>query len=190
MRSWVAVGLALGLLGCRSKPSAGHADGGSVNEAFAYLDVRSYGERRRGYIPGSRHVPLGELGSRIAGLDDLRGRPVVTLCAGGARATQAAELLTDAGFGQVSVLDGGMLGWQGPVLARRLDPDGPGYEDRFRVGVSFLVQPGPSDSYPRAGLVVESAYPGADAHGKLRFGDLVTSINGLPFGAWTPCTTV
>ncbi|NOX30384.1 MAG: rhodanese-like domain-containing protein [Actinobacteria bacterium] len=75
------------------------------------IDVREPSEVAEGTLPGATNVPLGELAGRLGELD--RSRRVVTLCRSGGRSTIAAEELTEAGFGDVVNLEGGMLGYEG-----------------------------------------------------------------------------
>ncbi len=73
------------------------------------VDVRSSSEWSEGHIPGSLHVPLAELTSR---LQELRARqPIVTYCQTGARSTVAASLLRASGIAEVSNADGGFEAW-------------------------------------------------------------------------------
>jgi rhodanese-related sulfurtransferase len=72
------------------------------------LDVREDEEWAAGRIDGAVHIPLGQLERRVDELD--RDRPVVTVCRGGGRAAQAAELLCSAGL-SAEVMDGGMMKW-------------------------------------------------------------------------------
>lgn len=75
------------------------------------LDVRNAGERERGAVDGSLHIPLAELPRR---LDEVPAdRPVVVHCAGGYRSSVAASLLRNAGRADVSDLLGGYGAWQG-----------------------------------------------------------------------------
>jgi hydroxyacylglutathione hydrolase len=73
------------------------------------VDVRSAQERARGAIPGSVHVPLGEMAAR---LDELpRDRPLVLTCAGGYRSSLASSLLRREGLREVAELAGGTAAW-------------------------------------------------------------------------------
>jgi uncharacterized membrane protein YdjX (TVP38/TMEM64 family)/rhodanese-related sulfurtransferase len=65
-----------------------------------------------GHIPGARNIVLSELSSKLQTLFALKETPVVFVCRTHKRSTQAAQLLRDAGFNQVSVLRGGMQSWQ------------------------------------------------------------------------------
>ena len=73
------------------------------------LDVREKSERDAGYIEGTRHLPY-----RIVRrcLDDLAdGRPIVTICSSGARASIAASVIAAAGLEVRPVLGGGVEDW-------------------------------------------------------------------------------
>ena len=72
------------------------------------VDVREADEVAAGMIAGARHIPLGELRSRLAELD--KGRPVVAVCRSGRRSAAAADQLAAAGF-TAYTMTGGMLDW-------------------------------------------------------------------------------
>ena len=72
------------------------------------LDVREAAELTDGRIPGSTHIPLGQLAARTFELD--RARPVITVCRSGGRSSQAAQFLAGQGY-DVANLDGGMTEW-------------------------------------------------------------------------------
>jgi adenylyltransferase/sulfurtransferase len=77
------------------------------------VDVREAQEYAAGHLPGSLHIPLGELPQRIA---ELRGRNAVTfLCASGARSQRAAALAGAAGLTQLGHLEGGLRSLPGPA---------------------------------------------------------------------------
>ena len=80
----------------------------SVLDASAqFIDVREPDEVAQGTLPGAANIPLGELPGRLHELDP--DRRVVLLCRSGARSARAAEVLTNAGFGDVVNLTGGVL---------------------------------------------------------------------------------
>ena len=80
------------------------------------LDVRDAAEYAAGHLRDARHIPLGELSSRIAELDKSRSKTVVVVCQRGTRADRAVRQLTAAGFTDVTTLDGGMAAWQAAGL--------------------------------------------------------------------------
>ena len=78
------------------------------------VDVREASERDDGYIPGSRNIPYRLL--RKLGRDALeQGRPIVTICESGARATIAASVLRRDGFDVRPVATGGIQDFRGEI---------------------------------------------------------------------------
>jgi hydroxyacylglutathione hydrolase len=70
------------------------------------LDVRGINERAVSHIPGSVHIPLGELPHRI---DEIpRDRRVVVHCASGGRSPISYTILQNAGLSNVWELTGGI----------------------------------------------------------------------------------
>jgi len=73
------------------------------------LDVRRDDERAKGFIPGSVHIPLDQLRSRM---DELpRDREVVAYCQSGQRSYYAARILAQHGF-RVRNLTGSYRTWR------------------------------------------------------------------------------
>jgi len=82
------------------------------------VDVRETDERDEGYIPGSRNIPYRLL--RKVGSDALdAGKPVVTVCESGVRATIAASLLQREGFDARPVATGGVPDFTGEIVGFR-----------------------------------------------------------------------
>ena len=75
----------------------------------ALIDVRSAQEWRSGRAPQAKHLPLDRLQDSTAGIN--RNRPVITVCASGARSASAARLLVSQGYEAYS-LRGGMRAWR------------------------------------------------------------------------------
>ena len=76
---------------------------------FVLLDVRRDDERAKGCIPGSIHIPLDQLRSRM---DELpRNREIVVYCQSGQRSYFAARILTQHGF-RVRNLTGSYRTWK------------------------------------------------------------------------------
>jgi hydroxyacylglutathione hydrolase len=77
------------------------------------LDVRDNDEFAEGHIPGSHHIPYGDLSGR---LDELsREQPVAAVCSGGKRSGLAASILQREGFEHViHVGHGGVGSWRRP----------------------------------------------------------------------------
>lgn len=64
------------------------------------VDVRTPEEFRQGSYPGAVNIPLQVLRQRLGEID--RSRPVVVFCASGGRSAVAAQVLTAAGYADVS----------------------------------------------------------------------------------------
>jgi hydroxyacylglutathione hydrolase len=74
------------------------------------LDVRSAAEWREGHIPGSQHIPLGELRDRMDEVP-ITG-PLVVHCLGGTRSAIAASILQASGRHNVVDFPGGYRAWR------------------------------------------------------------------------------
>jgi hydroxyacylglutathione hydrolase len=75
------------------------------------LDVRDEDEFADAHIPGSVHLPYGELPDRHAELP--RDRPIAAICSGGKRSGLAASILRREGFERVlHVANGGVGTWR------------------------------------------------------------------------------
>jgi NADPH-dependent 2,4-dienoyl-CoA reductase/sulfur reductase-like enzyme/rhodanese-related sulfurtransferase len=73
------------------------------------LDVRDDAERREGWIPGSVHIPLPALRSRLSELP--RDREIIPYCRSGQRSYYASRILLQHGF-RVRNLSGSYRTWQ------------------------------------------------------------------------------
>jgi hydroxyacylglutathione hydrolase len=75
------------------------------------LDVRGRDEFAEGHIPGSQHIPYGQLIDRLGELP--RDRAIAAVCSGGKRSGLAASLLQREGFEEViHVGHGGVGTWR------------------------------------------------------------------------------
>src|SRR5262249_5257153 len=79
-------------------------------DAPLVLDVRAASEYEAEHIPGSLHIPYGDLAQR---LDELpRERPIATICRGGKRSGLAASILQREGFADVVHVGKGVGAWR------------------------------------------------------------------------------
>ena len=76
---------------------------------LALVDVREDAERERGFVPGSQHLPLGQLKRRLGELP--ADRPVAFICQSGRRSAMAATAARRAGLDARNVA-GGMTAWE------------------------------------------------------------------------------
>jgi rhodanese-related sulfurtransferase len=87
------------------------------------LDVREQDEWDAGHIDGAQHIPLGELGARLAEVP--KEKVVVAVCRSGSRSDRAAKGLRLSGF-EAENLDGGVTAWSRAGLALVAKGGGPG----------------------------------------------------------------
>ena len=84
------------------------------------LDIREAWEWAIVHIPGSRHMPIGQIPSRLDEID--HSRPTVVICHHGVRSLQVVAFLQRAGFSNLHNLQGGIDAW-----AREVEPGMPLY---------------------------------------------------------------
>lgn len=87
------------------------------DSAHTLVDVRSVGEWDSGHAPKALHIPLGDIARRKNEIP--QDKPVVVICASGARSASAATLLARAGYKPVYNFSGGMGSWGGAGLPVR-----------------------------------------------------------------------
>ncbi len=79
-------------------------------QAPVVLDVRNAAEYAGEHIPGSLHIPYGDLAERF---DEIpRDRPLATICRGGKRSGLAASILQREGFAEVVHVGKGVGTWR------------------------------------------------------------------------------
>lgn len=76
--------------------------------AYHLLDVREDDEWQAGHIEGAQHIPLGELGARLAELPS--DKTIVAVCRSGGRSGAAVRGLRQLGRAAEN-LDGGVTAW-------------------------------------------------------------------------------
>jgi rhodanese-related sulfurtransferase len=88
-----------------------------INHAQALvLDVRENAEFAAGHLPEARHIPLGQLESRLSELGKWKSKPIVVNCQAGRRSATACEILSRNGFSMANSLAGGIVAWQAAKL--------------------------------------------------------------------------
>ena len=89
-------------------------------DVYRVIDVREPREFKQGHIPDAASIPLPKIISDEAGLPE-EDIEVILVCRSGRRSIRAAQLLQDRGANNVSVLHGGMLGWEEAGLLEAID---------------------------------------------------------------------
>lgn len=84
------------------------------DEGAFILDVREPNEWVNFHIPGSTLIPLGELPDRLSEIPS--GQKIVVVCNSGNRSKPGRDILLDAGFAEVTSMDGGVSGWKSQGL--------------------------------------------------------------------------
>lgn len=82
------------------------------NDDALVLDVREDKEYATGHIPKAKHIPLGQLPSRLQELDKFKSKPILVTCRSGQRSARACGILKKAGFETVYNQAGGILAWE------------------------------------------------------------------------------
>jgi molybdopterin/thiamine biosynthesis adenylyltransferase/rhodanese-related sulfurtransferase len=94
----------------REVDTEGAAD--AIRRGAVVLDVREPDEYEQGALPGSVHIPRGNLESQVENRIPDRDRPIVVHCAGGTRSAFAAKTLTELGYRDVVSMAGGFNRWK------------------------------------------------------------------------------
>lgn len=76
------------------------------------LDVREPAEYVAIHAPNAKLIPLGEVEQRLKELESYKDKPIAVICRSGRRSAQAVALLQEAGFTQVSNVQGGIQAWE------------------------------------------------------------------------------
>jgi hydroxyacylglutathione hydrolase len=89
----------------------------SVDDAYSMyqdgaflLDVRTVEEWNEFHAPGATLIPLNELASRVNEVP--RDRQIIVVCHSGKRSEEGRDILLEAGFTQVTRIDGGLNEWR------------------------------------------------------------------------------
>jgi rhodanese-related sulfurtransferase len=121
----------------------------ATGELIYVLDVRLLDEYQAGHIPGARFCPGTQVALLAGSLVGVKNAPIITMCAGRARAIIAASLLKGAGYPDVSILDGGTTAWTEhgfgleTGMPQEIDFGQPVWMARLLQGLPAGVQPEP-----------------------------------------------
>ncbi len=83
-----------------------------LSQGYLLLDVREPDEFKQGAIPGSVHIPRGNLEASVESRIPDRDQPLVVMCAGGVRSAFAAQTLQQLGYNVAISMDGGFNRWK------------------------------------------------------------------------------
>jgi rhodanese-related sulfurtransferase len=88
----------------------------TFDPSVVLLDVREDDEWQRGHAPGARHIPMGQIPTRLDEIDP--DATLFVVCQAGGRSQRVSQYLARNGYAPVNV-SGGMLAWAGagrPVI--------------------------------------------------------------------------
>lgn len=88
-------------------------------ENIFFVDVREVQEFNEGYIEGMVNIPLSVFEEEYNKIP--RNKNVVIFCRSGNRSIQAANILKEKGYNNLTNVTGGMLEWNGEVKDKRSD---------------------------------------------------------------------
>jgi len=94
----------------------------SRGDEFLLIDVRTPEELEIAAIEGAYPIPLDEISTRTAEIEDWKNKDVVCMCHHGMRSAHAQKILMNAGFSNVHNLSGGIHAW-----SVYIDPSVPQY---------------------------------------------------------------
>lgn len=83
-----------------------------VSNGALLLDVREPAEYAAVHALNARLMPLGEVSSRLKEIEAYKDKPIAVICRSGHRSAKAVALLQEAGFTQVSNVQGGTNAWE------------------------------------------------------------------------------
>eukprot|EP01048_Picozoa_sp_COSAG05_P022835 COSAG05_NODE_4711_length_1401_cov_16.055300_3_plen_158_part_00 len=117
-------------LSTAASPTIGSAEVTAVAQRLSdgsarYIDCRSEEEFAQGTVPGSINMPFPHTGGQAVEPADFladveaefeRSEPIMLGCRSGVRSLLAADVLTNAGYADVSNVEGGFLAWDAAGL--------------------------------------------------------------------------
>lgn len=117
-----SVGSHIGSTALDGRAKGGHAVSPAIatqminKEDAVVVDIRTKKEWDTGHITGAKHIPLADLARRIEELNKYKTKPIIVVCNIGQTAGSASKQLKEAGFENVSRLQGGITEWKGQNL--------------------------------------------------------------------------
>ncbi|KXU92278.1 sulfurtransferase [Caballeronia megalochromosomata] len=76
------------------------------------VDLRPAAEFAKGHLPSARNIEAAELQAKIGQIAKNKSNPVVLVCQTGQESQRASRTVSEAGYAEVHVLQGGVDAWQ------------------------------------------------------------------------------
>jgi rhodanese-related sulfurtransferase len=93
-----------------------------AGEKLRLIDVREPREHKTARIEGAELIPMRDIPSSLAKLDDEDGAPLIVLCHHGVRSLQVVSWLREQGVAACQSMSGGIDRW-----SQQIDPTVPRY---------------------------------------------------------------
>ena len=78
----------------------------------AVIDLRTSAEYAQGHVPAAKNFVLADLQAKVGQIAKNKGNPVLLICQTGQQSQKASRTLSEAGYAEVHVLEGGLDAWQ------------------------------------------------------------------------------
>ncbi len=124
--NWTLILLALTSGALLLWPAIRGATGGSLTpsgavqlinqEKAVIIDVCEAAEYAAGHVAGAKHIPLGQLASRLPGVVKNKEQPVIFVCQSGMRSGSAMRIAKGLGYQKAQSLGGGLSSWRAASL--------------------------------------------------------------------------
>ncbi len=75
-------------------------------EGYLVIDVRSEEEYKAGHVKFAIHMPVETIGDNLSAIEDWKDKPVVLVCNSGKKSGEAADILVENGFTDVTNAEG------------------------------------------------------------------------------------
>jgi rhodanese-related sulfurtransferase len=113
-------------------------------QATAVIDVRSMAEYRSGHIPGAQLIPIEDLSAEAIEEQFSRSgighdETLYLTCLAGPRAQKAAELLHQAGYSNLRLIEGGTQAWQQAGLPMQVCGTAITLERQVQIAIGSLL---------------------------------------------------
>ena len=76
------------------------------------VDLRPAAQFAQGHLPAARNVEMAELQAKIGQIAKNKSNPVILVCQTGQQSQKASRTVSEAGYSEVHVLEGGVDAWQ------------------------------------------------------------------------------
>lgn len=109
-----------------------------MKEDYTVIDVRSKEEYDAGHVKWAVNMNVDELAGKLANIEDLKDKNVVTICNTGKKSAKAAKILADAGFKKVFNAQG-VKDFKYTTMTKVANVRGAQFAELAKAGTSTIV---------------------------------------------------